>query len=170
MKVLIKKEDLKRRIKELAKQISEDYRGKTPVFIAILKGAFIFLSDLIRELEIDCIVDFMAVTSYNGSTESSGAVEFLKDVTMDIQGKDVIIVEDIVDTGLTLDYIKKVLELRKPASLKICVLLDKKKKRRVKIEPDYVGFEIGDVFVVGYGLDFGEKYRNLPEIYCYEER
>ncbi len=161
---LISEEEIKKRVKELADQISKDYAGKRPLLVGILKGAFIFLADLIRELSVDAEVDFLAVSSYGKATETSGEVKILKDLSESIEGKDVIIVEDIVDTGLTLRYLYDLLKTRKPASLKICVFLDKKERRQVEVPVDYVGFEVPDLFLVGYGLDFAEKYRQLKYI------
>ncbi len=161
---LIPEEKIKERVRELAKQISKDYAGKRPLLVGILKGAFIFLADLIRELSVEAEVDFLAVSSYGKATETSGEVKILKDLSESIEGKDVIIVEDIVDTGLTLRYLYDLLQTRKPASLKICVFLDKKERRQVEVPVDYVGFEVPDLFLVGYGLDFAEKYRQLKYI------
>ncbi len=161
---LIEKEKIEQRIKEMAKEIEQDYKGKNPLFIGILKGAFIFMADLVRALNIDLEIDFLAVSSYGKFTETTGEVEILKDLQLPVRGRHVIVVEDIVDTGLTLNYIKEMLLSRGPESLKICALLDKKERRRVEIDADYVGFEVPDRFLVGYGLDVAEKYRNLPYI------
>jgi len=161
---LISEEDIKKRVKELADQISKDYEGKQPLLVGILKGAFIFLADLIRELSVDAEVDFLAVSSYGKATETSGEVKILKDLSESVEGRDVVIVEDIVDTGLTLRYLYDLLKTRKPASLRICALLDKKERRQVDVPVDYVGFEVPDLFLVGYGLDFAEKYRQLKYI------
>lgn len=163
-KILINEADIKRRVKELGKEISQDYRDKTPVLVSVLKGGIIFLSDLMRELTILHEVDFMSVSSYNGGTQSSGVVRILQDLSINIEGQDVIIVEDIVDSGMTLDYIRHILLARHPKSLRICTLLDKKLARKIQVPIDYVGFEIPDEFVIGYGLDYGEKYRNLPYV------
>ncbi|MFN3967031.1 MAG: hypoxanthine phosphoribosyltransferase [Endomicrobiia bacterium] len=162
--ILITEEQIKKRVKELAEQISNDYKDKEPLLVSILKGSFMFLSDLLRNLKIQCTVDFVAISSYNGSTESTGVVRQLLDLRENPVGKDILIVEDIVDTGFTLNYLKKNLLTRNPSSLKICVLLDKKERRKEPIEIDYTGFVIPDKFVVGYGLDYQEKYRNLPYI------
>ncbi len=161
---LISEDEIKERVKSLAEQISRDYQGKRPLMVGILKGAFIFLADLIRELSIDVEVDFLAVSSYGKATETSGEVKILKDLSESIEGKDVIIVEDIVDTGLTLKYLYDLLKTRNPKSLRICVFLDKKERRVVKVPVHYVGFEVPDLFLVGYGLDFAEKYRQLKYI------
>lgn len=163
-RVLITEEQIQKRIKELGRQLTEDYRGKELVVIGILKGSVIFMSDLIRAIALNVQLDFMAVSSYGKSTSSSGVVRILKDLDTDISGKDVLIVEDIVDTGLTLSYLVENLLSRNPASLKICTFLDKPSRREAKITPHYNGYEIPDEFVVGYGLDYAEKYRNLPYI------
>ena len=163
-KILIQEDEIRRRVKELGEEISRDYQGKEPTLVSILKGGIIFLSDLVRALSILHEIDFMSVSSYDGGTESSGVVRILADLSINIEGRDVIIVEDIVDTGLTLDYIRHILLARHPESLRICTLLDKKSRRRVEVPLDYVGFVIPDAFVIGYGLDYAEKYRNLPYI------
>lgn len=152
-------------VKTLAEKISRDYEGKEIVLVCILKGAFIFLSDLVRHLRIPVKVDFVRLASYGSGTKSSGLVEITKDIETPIEGKEVLIVEDIVDSGRTLLFLKERLELSHPRTVKICTLLDKKARREVKIDADYVGKEIENVFVVGYGIDFNESYRNLPEIY-----
>ncbi|MFU0800051.1 MAG: hypoxanthine phosphoribosyltransferase [Xylanivirga thermophila] len=162
--VLIDEPTLKKRISELGAQITEDYRDKDLIVVGILKGAVIFLSDLVKEIDLPLSMDFMAVSSYGLSTHSSGVVRILKDLDQEIEGKDVLIVEDIVDTGLTLHYLVENLKSRKPNSLKICCCLDKPSRREVPVNVDYVGFDIPDEFVVGYGLDYGEKYRNIPHI------
>jgi len=163
-RVLLTEERLAAKVAELAQQLREDYAGKNPVLIGILTGSFVFMTDLIRALAMDLTVDFMAVSSYEDATVSSGKVRLLKDCSHDISGRHVLIVEDIIDTGLTLEHMVQILRDRKPASLRICCLLDKPSRRRVAVELDYVGFEIPDEFVVGYGLDFAEKYRNLPYV------
>lgn len=163
--VLITAEELQARVAELGKAISADYQGKDLLAVCILRGAVVFLSDLIRQITVPHEIDFMAVSSYGGTrTESSGVVRILMDLKTNIEGRDVLIVEDIVDTGLTLDYIIANLKTRRPASLRVCVLLNKQERREVDVPLDYVGFDIPDKFVVGYGLDYGEKYRNLPFI------
>jgi hypoxanthine phosphoribosyltransferase len=162
-KVLIDEEAIKLRVRELGQEISRDYKGKTPVLVNVLKGGIIFLSDLVRSLTVLHEIDFMWVSSYRG-TESSGVVRILADLSINIEGLDVIIIEDIVDTGMTLDYIRHILLARHPKSLKICTLLDKKARRTVDVPIDYVGFEIPDEFVIGYGLDYAEKLRNLPYV------
>ena len=162
-KVLISEEELQAKIKEMGQKISEDFRGKEPLFVGVLKGCFIFMSDLLRYVDIKCTMDFMAVSSYQG-TSSTGAVKINKDLSQDIEGRHVIIVEDILDSGVTLSYLKKYLEVRKPASISIATLLDKPARRKADVYADYSCFEVPDAFVVGYGLDYNEVYRNLPYI------
>ncbi len=163
-KVLITEEEIQEKVKELAARISEEYKDKHLLMICILKGAIMFYSDLARNITIPMAMDFMAVSSYGKSTKSSGEVRILKDLAMPAEGLDILIVEDILDSGNTLNYIKNILEDRKPASLKIITLLDKPERREKPIVVDYVGFEIPDEFVIGYGLDYSERYRNLPYI------
>ncbi|MEL7657195.1 MAG: hypoxanthine phosphoribosyltransferase [Bacillota bacterium] len=167
--VMITEEQLKLRIKELGKQISEDFKGEEILVVGILKGAVLFLSDLIREITVDTKIDFMAVTSYGASTKSSGVVRILKDLDTGIEDQNVIIVEDIIDSGITLHYLRDYLLGRMPKSLKICTLLDKPERREADIKADYTGFEVENKFIVGYGLDYDQKYRNLPYITCLEE-
>jgi len=162
--ILISETDIQRRVIELGKEISKDYRGRVPTLVNVLKGGIVFLSDLMRAMDVLHEIDFMSVSSYNGGTDSSGVVRILADLSINIEGRDVLIVEDIVDSGLTLDYIRHILLARHPTSLRICTLLDKKIKRAIEVPLDYVGFEIPDEFVIGYGLDYGEKYRNLPYV------
>ncbi len=164
LKVIIGKRALKERIKELAHKIANDYRDKNPVLVGILKGSFIFMADLVRELQILHEIDFISVASYGSGKHASGVVRWLKDLSINIEGKHVIIVEDIIDSGLTLNYIRNNLLTRKPKSLKIVTLLNKRRRRKIKIPLKYVGFSIPDKFVVGYGLDYDEKHRNLPYI------
>lgn len=164
-KVLVSLEAIKLKISELGSVISSDYTGKNLLVVGILKGAMVFMSDLIRSLSVDVQIDFMAVSSYGASSQSTGVVRILKDLEQTIEGKHVLIVEDIVDTGLTLNYLQEILKARGPASVRICTLLDKPSRREVDVAIDYNGFSIPDEFVVGYGLDYNEKYRNLPEIY-----
>lgn len=164
LKVLIDEYQIQQRVKEIGSQISEDYDGKHLHLICILKGACIFLSDLIRHLPLDISLDFMAVSSYANSLHTSGEVKIIKDLDSSIQGRDVLIVEDILDTGLTLDYLSRSLQARSPRSLSICALLSKPSRRIKEVSAAYIGFEIPDEFVVGYGLDFAERYRNLPNI------
>jgi len=165
VEVLYSREELRQKVVEMGKQISNDYKGQELLVVGILKGAFIFMADLVREINIPLEVDFMDVSSYGLSTSSSGEVRIIKDLEYSIQDKDVLIVEDIVDTGLTLKYIGEILKSRNPRSLKICCLLDKPSRRKIDIVPDYVGYSIPDKFVVGYGLDYAEQYRNYPEVY-----
>lgn len=173
--VLISEQEIRSRVKELAQRISADYAGKDLVLVCILKGGVAFLADLMRELSIPHAIDFMAISSYGDSTESSGVVRILKDLDENIDGKHVLIVEDIIDTGRTLSYIIRNLSTRRPASVAICTLLSKPARREVEIPLKYVGFEVPNEFVVGYGLDFAEHYRNLrfvgvlkPEVYHQE--
>lgn len=163
-RVLLTQEQIMDRLTELGKEISEDYEGKEILLVGILKGSVVFMADLMRQIKVPLQIDFMAVSSYGKSTHSSGVVRILKDLDADIEGRHVLIVEDIVDTGLTLSYLVENLLSRKPASLKICTFLDKPERRQTQIIPDYNGYEIPDEFVVGYGLDYNEKYRNLPYI------
>ena len=162
--VMIEEEALKQRVRELAKEIEKDYQGKDLVAVGILKGALLFLADLVKKVDLPLTYDFMDVSSYGANTESSGEVRILKDLSMKIKDKDVLIVEDIIDTGYTLAFLLDTLRARKPASIRICCLLDKKDRRKVEVPVDYVGFEIPDEFAVGYGLDYAERYRNLPYI------
>lgn len=168
--ILISQEELKERIAELGAQITKDYAGEQVLMVGILKGSVPFLADLIRQVDLDVRIDFMSVSSYGASTKSSGVVRILKDLDTGIEGANVIIVEDIVDSGLTLQYLKEYLGGRKPKSLKICTLLDKPTGRRVELEPDYKCFTVGDQFIVGFGLDYAQKYRNLPYISCLVEK
>lgn len=162
--VMISEEEIQKKVVELAKQIQKDYEGEELLVVGILKGANVFVADLIRKLDLDIKLDFMSVSSYGNSTESSGTVKILKDLDTDIKDKNVLIVEDIIDSGLTLSNLVKALETRNPKSLKLCTLLDKPQRRTVNIPVDYIGFEIEDKFIVGYGIDWAEKYRNLPFI------
>lgn len=163
-KVLISKEEIAKRVKELAKKLDSDYSGKRPLLICVLKGSVMFFSDLIREMKIPMQIDFMSISSYGSGTKSSGEVRMIKDLDGSIENRHVIIVEDIIDSGYTLSYLKRMLYSRHPESVRICALLDKFERREVAIEADYKGFDIGNEFVVGYGLDFAEEYRNLPDI------
>ncbi len=160
--VLISHQQIRERTGELGRQITEDYDGKDPLLICILKGGLMFLADLMREVDLPLEIDFIAVSSYGDSTESSGVVRILMDLERNIEGRHVLIVEDIIDTGRTLSYIIENLRTRGPASIKVCTLLDKPARRELEIPIDYVGFTIPDRFVIGYGLDYGEIYRNLP--------
>ena len=160
--VLLSEEQIQDRIRELAEQISADYQGKDLLLVCVLKGGVMFLTDLMRHLDIPHAIDFMAISSYGGSTETSGVVRILMDLNTSIEGKNVLVVEDIVDTGHTLDYILRNLSTRRPTSLKVCALLNKPSRRVLEVPIHYIGFDIPNKFVIGYGLDFGEKYRNLP--------
>jgi hypoxanthine phosphoribosyltransferase len=162
--ILVSTEDLERRVSELGAEINRDYAGKDLVMIGVLKGAVLFLADLMRELEVPCEIDFMAVSSYGSSTDSSGVVRILKDLDGAIEGRDVLLVEDIVDSGLTLHYLLKNLGARNPRSLEVCALLTKPERRRVDLPIRYVGFEIPNRFAIGYGLDHGQRYRNLSYV------
>lgn len=162
--IMLTTEQITVRIKELGSEISNDYQSSPPVLVGILKGALPFIADLMRAVNIPVVYDLMAVSSYGASTKTTGTVRIIKDLDLDIENRDVIIVEDIVDTGLTLQYLVENLRSRRPRSLKVCTLLDKPSRRQTPIQPDYNGFEIPDVFVVGFGLDYAEKYRNLPYI------
>ena len=167
-KVLFSAEEIKTRVAELGKILTEDYKNKNPLLICPLKGSIMFFSDIVREIKIPCEIDFMTVSSYNSNTVSSGEIKILKDLTENINGRHVLIIEDIIDTGLALYNLKKMLSGRNPESLKICTLLDKPSRRIADIKGDYCGFVIPDKFVVGYGMDLNEKYRNLPFIGIYE--
>ena len=156
--------DIHAKVRELAAAIDRDYAGCSPFLIGVLKGCFVFMADLARAITLPCDIDFMSVSSYGNGTSTTGAVSITKDLSRDIEGRDVLIVEDILDSGVTLSYLKSYLQNRKPASLRICTLLDKPARRRADITADYVGFTCPDSFVVGYGLDYAEKYRNLPFI------
>ncbi len=164
LEVLLSEEKIQSKVRELGAEITRDYAGKTPFFLGVLKGCYVFMADLVRCVDLHCSMDFMAVSSYGGGTSSTGAVRITKDLSRDIEGKDVIIVEDILDSGITLSYLKKYLLNRKPASIRIVTLLDKPARRRADIKADYCGFSVPDEFVVGYGLDYAEDYRNLPYI------
>jgi hypoxanthine phosphoribosyltransferase len=162
--ILVQRDDLAHRVKELGEEASRDYAGRKLLLIGVLKGAVFFLADLMRHLDVDCELDFMAVSSYGASTDSSGVVRILKDLDAPIEGKDVLIVEDIVDSGLTLSYLFKMLRARNPASLEVCALLTKPERREIELPIRYVGFEIPNRFAIGYGLDHAERYRNLPYV------
>lgn len=171
-KVLLSEEEIKDIVKRLGKQITEDYKGKNLLVVSVLKGSIMFMADLMREIKIHCKIDFMAVSSYGAGTKTSGSVKIIKDLSIDLKGYDILIVEDILDSGVTLSNLKKMLELREPKSVKICAFLDKPERRKADIVADYTGAQVPDEFVVGYGLDYDEKYRNLsyvgvlaPEVY-----
>jgi len=162
--ILIDEETLSARIAELGTEVSADYQGRDLLLIGVLKGAVFFMADLMRHLTVQCEVDFMAISSYGASTDSSGIVRILKDLDINIEGRDVLVVEDIIDSGLTLSYLMRNLESREPASLEVCALMTKPARREIDVPVRYIGFEIPNRFVVGYGLDFGERYRNLPYV------
>jgi hypoxanthine phosphoribosyltransferase len=162
--VLISEEQIRAKVKELARQLSRDYRDKNPVLVGVLNGAFVFLADLIRNLELDCTIDFVAWASYGKDTSSSGVFRIMKDLETNVESKHVLVVEDIIDTGLTLHYLLDTIRARRPASVKVVALLDKPSRRRIEAKADYLGFQVPDAFVVGYGLDFAQSYRNLPFI------
>ncbi|MDZ7794801.1 MAG: hypoxanthine phosphoribosyltransferase [Spirochaetia bacterium] len=171
--VLFSAEELEKRVKELGEQITADYKGKELLVIGVLKGANVFLADLVRRIELPLEIDFIAAASYGSSTESSGVVRLMKDLDYPIENRHVVLVEDLIDTGLTLHYLAENLKARLPASFQICTLLDKPERRKVPMEVDYKGFDIPDEFIVGYGIDFNQKYRNLsyiatlkPEVYA----
>lgn len=163
-RVLISEEDIEKKVIEIAESISEEYKGKDVIVIGILKGSVMFMSDLLKKIKIPCKMDFMAVSSYGDASESSGVVRILKDLDFEIRDKHIILVEDIIDSGVTLTYLLKYLSARKPASLEIACLLNKKDRRKVEVNAKYIGYDVPDYFLVGYGLDFAEKYRNLPYV------
>lgn len=167
--VLVSKEDISLKVKEMGKQISEDYKGKDLLLIGVLKGSFIFLADLMREISIPVEVDFMAVSSYGSSTKSSGVVRILKDLDSTIEGKEILFVEDIIDSGLTLSYLISNFKSRGAKSVNACTLIDKPERRVADVDVAYKGFDIPDKFIVGYGLDYNQKYRNLDQIYILKE-
>ena len=167
--MLFAREDIRRRIEELGRTITGDYDGRGPVLISVLRGSSVFLADLIREISLPLSIDHMSISRYGGATESMGRVRIVKDLEDDIGGRDVIVVEDIVDTGLTLSYLLSVLGSRDPSTLEVCALLDKTARRIAPLEVRYRGFECPDVFVVGYGLDLGERYRNIPDLLAVQD-
>ena len=162
--VLISKEEISKRVKELGEQITKDFEGEEIVVIGVLKGSVLFMADLIREIDLPMDIDFIVASSYANSTETSGNVKIIKDINIDVENKVVIIVEDIIDTGLTMHNLKEIFKIRKCKEFKICTLLDKKERRKIEIDADYIGFDVPNYFVVGYGLDYNGKYRNLQEI------
>ncbi|MGL5973020.1 MAG: hypoxanthine phosphoribosyltransferase [Oscillospiraceae bacterium] len=164
LRILLSEEEIKNRVNEIGKQITKDYKDKNLVLVTILKGAAIFLADLMRFIDINCNIDFMVVSSYGSGTKTSGVVKIVKDLEIDITGKDILIIEDILDSGMTLNYITGILSSRNPNSIEVCTLLDKPLKREVTVDVKYKGFTVPDEFVIGYGLDYDEKYRNLPYI------
>jgi len=168
--VLVQADDLQHRVRQLGVQITQDYEGRELLLVGVLKGAIFFLSDLMRQIDVPCEVDFMAVASYGSATDTSGIVRILKDLDAAIEGRHVLIVEDIVDSGLTLQYLLRTLAARNPASLEVCALLTKPDRRKVDLPARYIGFEIPDKFAVGYGLDHAERFRNLPYIAALKEK
>jgi hypoxanthine phosphoribosyltransferase len=169
MKVLYSRKRIAREVKRLGREISDDYAGREVMLIGVLKGSFLFIADLIREIEVPAMIDFVRLASYGSGTQSSGIIEFRKELEMPIKNRDVIIVEDIVDSGFTLECLYNKLLLQNPRTLKICTLIDKRSRREVDIEADYVGITMDDGFIIGYGLDFDEKYRDLADICLIEE-
>jgi hypoxanthine phosphoribosyltransferase len=168
-RVLVAEDELQARVAELGAQITRDYAGRRPLLVGVLKGAFMFMSDLARAIDLPVEFDFMAVSSYGNATRTSGVVRIVKDLDLDLQGRDVIVVEDIVDSGLTLQYLRRYLEARGPASLEVCALLLREERDAKELDLKYVGFEIPSEFVIGYGLDAAEEFRNLPDICIYNE-
>jgi len=162
--ILFEEQAIEGKVRELGRAIMGDYDGKEPVLICVLKGSFVFMADLVRAVDLPCQIEFLGVSSYGSKSETTGAVRITRDLETDIEGRHIIVVEDILDSGLTLNYLMGYLKGRNPASMEICTLLDKPERRRVPIKPRYTGFQIPDAFVVGYGLDFAEQYRNLPYI------
>ncbi|OFI06563.1 hypoxanthine-guanine phosphoribosyltransferase [Clostridium acetireducens DSM 10703] len=160
--ILLTEEQIRNKVKEIGAKVSEDYAGKDLILLGILKGSVPFMADLLKEIVIPCSMDFMDVSSYGNSTKSSGVVRILKDLDLEVEGKDILIVEDIIDSGITLEYLLKYLEGKKPKSIEIACMLTKPERRKVEIDVKYIGFKVKDYFLVGYGLDYAEKYRNLP--------
>lgn len=169
MKKLITREQIADAVARIGQKITQDFAGETVILVGVLKGACLFLSDLARQIELDATFDFIAVRSYGNQKESAGEVQLIKDVTTPLEGKNVIVVEDILDTGYTFTFLKKLLLARRPRTLNLAVLLDKPSRRQMPVEADYIGFRIPDEFVVGYGLDYAERYRNLPDICVFSE-
>ena len=164
LKVLISEEDLRSKVKELGAKISADYAGKNLMMVSVLKGSVVFMADLMRAITVPCEIDFMSVSSYGADVKTSGVVKIIKDLDQELEGKDLLIVEDILDSGMTLSYITGLLKQRGPSSIRLCTLLDKPERRQADVAADYFGFVVPDEFVVGYGLDYAEKYRNLPYV------
>ena len=162
--ILLSQEQLEQRVAQLGAEITRDFAGRAPLFVGVLKGCFVFMADLMRHVDLPCSIDFMAVSSYGSGTKTTGAVKIIKDLNQDIEGKDIILVEDILDSGVTLHYLTEYLSVRKPATITIATLMDKPSRRKAPVYARYSGFEIPDAFVVGYGLDYDERYRNLPYI------
>jgi hypoxanthine phosphoribosyltransferase len=169
LRLLLSKEEIEREVERIATQINDDYENNTPLVIGILKGSFVFMADLIRHLEISVEISFAELSSYYDGTKTTGEVEFIKEVDKKIEGRDIIVVEDIIDTGITLSTYINHLKQKNPTSIKVCTLTSKPSRRKKEVEIDYLGFEVPDKFIVGYGIDYNEKYRNLPEIYYIEQ-
>ena len=167
--VLVTEDELRSRIADLGRQVTEDYAGRDLLLVGVLKGAVFFMADLMRSLTVPCEIDFMAISSYGAQTDSSGVVRILKDLDINIEGRDVLVVEDIIDSGLTLSYLMRNLESREPASLEVCALLTKPERREIDVPVRYIGFEIPNRFVIGYGLDYDERYRSLPFVAVLDE-
>ena len=167
-RILYSRDEIDNRVKELGLHLSKEYRGRDLVVVSILRGSFIFTADLVRELTIPVEIEFMTTESYGNQEISAGVVKILQDVRGNLQGKDVLIVDDIIDTGYTLNKVIQHLEVKNPSSIRVCTMLDKPSRRKVELKPDYVGYEIPDVFIVGYGLNYGEFYRNTPYIFTFE--
>lgn len=164
LRVLLSEDEIREKVRELGGKITADYKNSNPMLVTVLKGAVVFLADLMRQIDVPAEIDFMVVSSYGSGVKSSGVVKIVKDLDVPLAGKDILIVEDILDSGLTLSYIKELLESRGPRSIRIATLLDKPSRRKVDLQADYIGFSVPDEFVIGYGLDYDEKYRNLPYI------
>ena len=162
--ILLSQEQLELRVAQIGADITRDFAGRAPLFVGVLKGCFVFMADLMRHVDLPCAIDFMAVSSYGSGTKTTGAVKIIKDLNQDIEGRDIILVEDILDSGVTLNYLTEYLSVRKPATITIATLMDKPSRRKAPVYARYSGFEIPDAFVVGYGLDYDERYRNLPYI------
>ncbi len=162
--ILLSQEQLEQRVAQIGAEITRDFAGRAPLFVGVLKGCFVFMADLMRHVDLPCSIDFMAVSSYGSGTKTTGAVKIIKDLNQDIEGRDIILVEDILDSGVTLHYLTEYLSVRKPATITIATLMDKPSRRKAPVYARYSGFEIPDAFVVGYGLDYDERYRNLPYI------
>lgn len=165
--ILFSREDIRKRVEELGKQITKDYKGKKILAVSLLKGSFVFAADLVREIDAPVKIEFMATSSYGHGEQSSGKVNVLYDLNTDIEGYDVLVVDDIADTGITMEFVLKHLKSKNPASIKCCVLLDKPSRRKTQLEADYVGFTIPDKFIVGYGLNYGDYYRNVPYVFAF---
>ena len=169
LKVLIRRDEIKKAVARLAREINRDYQGKRPLLVGVLKGSFVFMADLVRQLDLPLELDFVKLSSYGSAQESSGQVKVVQELETPIEGRDVLVIEDIVDTGLTTSFLLDYLRQKKPASLKLCALTDKSSRRKVAVTIDYLGFTVPNKFIVGYGIDYDEKFRNLPDIYAIED-